>query len=434
MFLLLTVATSATSKSRAQEWEYLGLPNTPYVSGIAALNQDTIYVSAARVFGSYAGFVFRTTNAGFTWDTVLYDVGALDLKLNPRNPEILYAALGSFDPPYGILKTTDSGETWFHADSGIDTDGERPVRVITFDPANPETLYAGTSGTVPGDLYKSTNGGTSWTSIATSGLYGIESIVIDPTSTETIYAGTSYSGVFKSTNGGVTWERSLSISFAVFGVGIDPVDANIVYASVGNPGSGFYRSTDAGVTWTPSTAGMPMNSAGGHLGVNRVSRDVYVVVFPDNVGLFKSTDLGLTWTRVTGLVSATWATDLAISPDQTQLYVGLEDLGVYRTTIIVSGIPNGPETIPSQTSLIQTYPNPFNGSTLIQFELANTEEISLTIYDLLGREIIELVNGRRASGQYRVMFDGRSLPTGTYFYRLSTSSGGRTTAKLLLIR
>jgi hypothetical protein len=68
--------------------------------------------------------------------------------------------------------------------------------------------------------------------------------------------------------------------------------------------------------------------------------------------------------------------------------------------------------------LSQNYPNPFNPTTTIEFSLNSTQEVSLKVFDVLGREVATLVNERRAAGSYRVNFDASTLSSGTYFYRL----------------
>lgn len=431
--LVAVVLLFLSEPSRAQEWEYLGLPGSRYISGIALQNEDTIFVSTPRVFPSTPGFIFRTTNAGSQWDTVLQSPSVADLRMHPRDPEILYAGLGSFDPPYGIMKTTDFGQTWFNADSGINVDGEHFVGVIVFDPVHPETLFAGTSGPFGGDLYKTTNGGENWIPSGFSDLgSGVLCIAIDPVSSNVIYAGTSYTGLFLSTDGGTSWERILSVTVAVNAIGIDPMDTGILYVGLSDPNSSIVRSTDGGTTWTQSNTGVPANTSAGRIVVSQETREVFVVVFPDSVGLFKSVDLGLSWARMDGLVSGTWVTDQVLSPDH--LYVALDSQGVYRTPVFVTDVSHDQVPSPAKTILLGNYPNPFNSSTLIQFESSGPDEVHFVIYDLLGRPVATLANGGMGPGRHEILFNGEGLPTGVYLCRLSTSSGGSEIIRLLLIR
>ena len=95
--------------------------------------------------------------------------------------------------------------------------------------------------------------------------------------------------------------------------------------------------------------------------------------------------------------------------------------------------------LPTVYALDANYPNPFNPSTNIQFALPEAGEVSLTIYDLTGRVIQTLADGRMAAGYHRVVWDGRnargaSVATGVYFYRIVTSGGFVATRKMILLK
>jgi endonuclease I len=96
------------------------------------------------------------------------------------------------------------------------------------------------------------------------------------------------------------------------------------------------------------------------------------------------------------------------------------------TTIIVktSGVSSVGETQvqPKLFMLIQNYPNPFNPSTVISYQLSASSTIKLKVFDLLGREIAVLVNGKQEAGNYTVQFDAKNLSGGMYFYHLQAGS------------
>ena len=78
------------------------------------------------------------------------------------------------------------------------------------------------------------------------------------------------------------------------------------------------------------------------------------------------------------------------------------------------------EEIPSAFALGQNYPNPFNPSTTIEFSLETGQNVTLSVYDMLGRQVRTLIDGVQAAGQYRVSFDGADLASGAYLYVLRT--------------
>jgi hypothetical protein len=78
--------------------------------------------------------------------------------------------------------------------------------------------------------------------------------------------------------------------------------------------------------------------------------------------------------------------------------------------------------VPGAFSLGQNYPNPFNPSTTIAYELPVGVNVSMKLYDMLGREVLSLVDGFRDAGHYEVTVDGSRLAAGIYYYRITAGS------------
>ena len=90
--------------------------------------------------------------------------------------------------------------------------------------------------------------------------------------------------------------------------------------------------------------------------------------------------------------------------------------------------------LPKAFSLSQNYPNPFNPSTTISYSIEKPGKVKLIVYDILGKKINTLVNRIQKAGAYRIDFNGSSLPSGIYFYRLSINGIGIETKRMLLIK
>jgi hypothetical protein len=89
--------------------------------------------------------------------------------------------------------------------------------------------------------------------------------------------------------------------------------------------------------------------------------------------------------------------------------------------------------LPAEFALLQNYPNPFNPSTIIKFEVPRSTEVRLSVFDVLGREVLVLMNERRDAGVHEVKFDASNLASGVYLYRLQAGDFV-STKKLLLLR
>ncbi|HEV7487140.1 MAG TPA: hypothetical protein VGQ65_15790 [Thermoanaerobaculia bacterium] len=219
------------------------------------------------------------------------------LVMDPQNSDTVYASF-SFST-LGVYKTTDAGAHWRPANRGL-----APVQYysLLIDPSSSAVLYAGAG---PGRIFKTTDAGESWHEL-TNGLDSdyYASIAISPRSSTIVT--TSYYGVYKSTDGGASWTKpSLTTGYVV---AIDPVNAsNILLVPYGN----LVRSTDGGSTFTRSAAGLT------------AARTSAIVVDPRNEsiiytcgasGIFKSVDRGETWTSL----HETPTTHLAVDPFNSQ--------------------------------------------------------------------------------------------------------------------
>jgi hypothetical protein len=99
--------------------------------------------------------------------------------------------------------------------------------------------------------------------------------------------------------------------------------------------------------------------------------------------------------------------------------------------------PTGVETLaavlPTQNQLEQNFPNPFNPATNIRYNISKTSQVTLKVFDILGRQVQTLVNTMQAPGQYTVTFTAQNLASGIYFYRLEAGTFTET-KKLILLK
>jgi photosystem II stability/assembly factor-like uncharacterized protein len=232
----------------------------------------------------------------------------------------------------GVWKTTDAGRTWRPI---FDSEPTGSIGAIAIAPSDPQIIYVGSGEGLQrpdlstGDgIYKSTDGGKTWTHLGLRDGQQIPAIIVDPHDPNRIFAavlGHPYGpnperGVFRSIDGGQTWQKVLykNQNTGAIDLAFDPDNSQIVYAalwaarrppwSVGGSflarGSGLYKSTDGGSTWHQLTDGLPnWQQKVGRIGIGIAPgnpKRIYTWVEADPAagGIYRSDDAGTTWRRV----------------------------------------------------------------------------------------------------------------------------------------
>ena len=438
--ICLALATVLLCPFASAQWVQTNGPNGGSVYCFA--------VSGTNLFaGTQGGGAFLSTNNGTSWTaTGLTNTHVFGLAVSGAN---LFA--GTYELG-GAVRSTDNGASWNPAVEGLTK--VTWVRVFAITGVK---LFAGTDNGV----FVSTNNGTNW---ALSGLVG-ENIYCLAVSGTDLFAGSNngYGGgaLFLFTNNDTNWTRTglgtnitsfesipsepagTNLIASVFALSVRKAGHSKAYTEFGTSSRpapnvrtafsptdyyGVVLSTDNGTSWAKADSGL----TGATVTCFAVSgKNLFAGTW--NSGIFLSTNNGTTWTAVNSALEDTSVSTLAVSG--TNLYAGTYAGGIWRRPLaeMITGINTSSVQTPTVFRLEQNYPNPFNPSTTIKYELPRASQVSLMVYDILGREVSVLVNERREAGVHEVKFDGSNLASGVYFYRLQAGSFVQT-RKLLLLR
>jgi photosystem II stability/assembly factor-like uncharacterized protein len=228
------------------KWRFIG----PFDLG-GRCTDVAVPLGSRTVFyaGAATGGVFKTVNAGTTWEPIFDDMPTLsvgDIAVAESDPNIVWVGTGeanifrASEPGIGVYKSTDAGKTWKH----MGLEGTYTIGRVVIHPKNPDIVYIAATGhewTTNPDrgVYKTIDGGATWQKVLyVNEKVGSNDLVMDPANPDTLYAA--------------TWNR-------IRRRWSDPV-----------PGGedGLYKTTDGGKTWTPINSGLPDTNFTGRIGID----------------------------------------------------------------------------------------------------------------------------------------------------------------------
>lgn len=250
------------------DWSLLGPIDAPdgsvgySIDGIGRITDMTFHPTDTNIIyaGSPSGGLWTTTDGGTSWTTNtdhFPNLGVSSVLIHPHNDSIMYLATGdgtvSNTYSYGVLKSTDAGQTWDTTGLSFNVPDGLNIRKMVMDTANPNIILAAGSQRI----YRTIDGGDSWENLQGGNM---QDIAFKPGSSDTIYASNAngtQARVYRSVDGGASWVVSTtgipSVGPARIKLGVTAADPNRVYAACTNSDSGFfglYRSDDSGETWT----------------------------------------------------------------------------------------------------------------------------------------------------------------------------------------
>ena len=317
---------------------------------------NTWYVAAG------SGNLWKTVNAGTTWQPIFEKYGSYSLgcvRIDPSNRNTLWVGtgedVGGRHVGYGdgVYKSLDGGKSF--KNMGL-TQSEHIARILV-DPRDPDTVYVAAQGplwSAGGErgLYKTTDGGQTWTCILSKGPYtGVTDIVFEPGNSNVLYAATHQrhrtvwalvnggpeSGIYKSTDGGDTWQELKDglpgADKGKIALAVSPQRPQVIYASIELAGrtGGIWRSANGGQSWTKKSD-YTSGGTGPHY-YQEIFCDPFRfdVLYHANVHLGRTEDGGETWQAVESGNKHVDNHAVAFHPtDRDFLLVGC-DGGLYRS-------------------------------------------------------------------------------------------------------
>jgi photosystem II stability/assembly factor-like uncharacterized protein len=335
LFVLL-IAGSAVAQSvppqlmDSLKWRLIGPFRGGRVVAVAGVPGD----STTFYFGAVNGGVWKTTDAGTVWKPIFdkQTVGSIGaIAVAPSDFRTIYAGTGESDirsdlsSGNGVYKSNDGGSTWTH----VGLEDTRQISRIVIDPRDPNVVYVGALGHAykaneQRGVYKSVDGGAHWTKVLDKGPeIGISDLAICSGNPQLLFAG--------------AWNAHRP-----------PWST---YAAIDGAGGGLHRSQDGGKTWSRLSNGLPEGDLG-RIGVDVAAdgKRVYALIQAKKAGLYRSDDGGDTWTLENAdprLTSRAWYFNRITVDPQNRDVIYIPNVALYRsidggkTISILRGAPGG---------------------------------------------------------------------------------------------
>lgn len=429
LFLAFTPPLNPTAGGWTQQF----MPNigNRQITDITFLDSLTGY-AVTNSNGQYdTAYILKTTSGGDNWfinyTRTAWFTGFNRIKFLNQNIGFV-CGVSVYNGPKGLTKTTNGGINW------LDLNVPDPnVSYLSMSVYNQDTIWLTGCNGFYDVVWRTTNGGASWQEQLTWGSLQNTNIYIY-NSRIGFACCSSPASTWKTTNGGENWSINLSNENFTDMHFVDSLTGWKCTNSSSQAGT-LKKTTDGGLNWTIQNLPpeSPPFSFSRMYKFSFVNKDtIWGIGGIYNFGsgqsrgvIYKTTNGGINWGYQipdTSINIYIYNTIQFVNKKIGWAYSPLMG-GVHTTTggDTITGIQSISNEIPKSFKLGQNYPNPFNPRTIISYELRITSSVEMSVNDITGRHIIDLVNQKHNAGKYQVDFSGQGLSSGVYFYKMTVT-------------
>jgi hypothetical protein len=371
-------------------------------------------------------------NNGKIWRSSGENNAVLSEITSPTSQRLNNIRVSPHDSFDEVVAVGNNGTIIYSLNTGTDWTASAPVtssNLYGIDFIYGRVFAVGDNGAILSASYT----GGAWDQQTSGTTRNLKAVEVSAQLDGTVIAVGEKGTILRTTDNGTTW---LNVSLADTTVNFYDISQKGIYFSgsitcaVGSGGR-IYKTTDKGATWQQKPSGTTNNL-----------RKIYfnspdsAVVVGDNGTIRFTTNAGETWFTdpYFNSPSARNYRSVALIDRDHSTFAALSD-SLFFVSIdpMTTGIEPVSSEIPGEFSLSQNYPNPFNPSTKISFQLPKSSYTKLIVFDITGKEIETLVSGDLHAGVYDYEWNGISLTSGVYFYKL-TAGDFTETKKMILVK
>lgn len=409
-------------------WYQQFLPNiyTQQINDMTFLDSLTGFIVTSRNVNPDTAMILKTTNGGDNWLTVFSQERRKFNKVRFINNITGFACGGTGSGTPYLYKTTNAGVNWFTINSSGCAQWDDMFIL------NEDTIWVVDHDGLCGGVFRTTNGGVNWTQQLSLGNQNPNHIYFYNKDIGFIASGELY----KTTNSGVNWFNTHQTPFFQMNF----IDENTGWKCYGP----IQKTTNGGLNWVSQT--LPSGNyilQSSIIEFSVLNKDTIwgvggYVQYPNSTRrgmVYVTTNGGTNWyyqVPDTSIVVFRYEHVKFLDNFKGWAYGAYSGIHTKVGGDPITSITYTKSQIPKNYILHQNYPNPFNPNTAISFQLLKAQFVKIKVYDIKGKEIQTLVNEKKNSGAYEVLFKAEYLSSGIYFYTLQTENYKETKKMMLL--
>lgn len=383
-FFVFLFSITISVFAQNETWHQLASQKIGSVFSLAVNSHGVVFAS---VFNKG---IFRSNDSGVTW-----------IQVAPLTNKTFSFAINSSDEIIAsewsstLYSSSDNGEHWNTFPSTIHHADVRGFNALG-------TIFVESEGV----LYSTSDFGNRWKPLHS---YGGMLISL---SNGVMYSAKGDS-VLRSVNNGITWSAFSSLPLPIYSLYADTSGIILagMYSDPNQLQRGIFMLSKNDSLWEQTGPVTTINQI-----VKHPSGKFFAAT--SDSGCFVSVDSGATWVQVNTGLSASKIYSIVVLPDSTILLGTVN--GIFSTKQSPMAVVDQKNIFPSEYCLEQNFPNPFNPSTTITFQMPVSGNVTLKVFDLLGREVSLLVDEAKQAGKYSVTWNAANIASGVYIYQLNT--------------
>ncbi len=401
-----------------------GLVTSQFYTVASAATQPNLVMGGTQDNGIW----YNNNISGSTSFNEFYYGDGFSCVIDHTNSSIMYGS----ELFTGRMRSRNGGLSHDTINTGLTEDNFFIIPLV-MDPINNQNMFTATDL----KIYKSIDSGSVWQPVYN--MTYITILEIDPVNPNIIYGCKdpilNNSFIYRSMNGGTSWTMIGTPGNKIIDLEADPITSGVLYACRGKygPGQQVYKSVDFGNSWTSIASGFPQIPAN-VIAINPNNNN-HIYVGTD-LGVYLSIDGGTTWASYNDNLPNVVVQDMHYYPNDSTIRCGTHGRGIWITKAADPNLTSVSQLTQSALTDLSCYPNPATNNTTISYSILKSCAVTIKIFNSLGQEVNQLFSAQQTAGKYTINWNckntiGQKVNSGIYYVRITFGDKALSTKVLI---